>query len=77
MAIRAHTKLPCIRIIQTNGVAVGHIQRYRCSRIRILGEPLKTKQPVNVYFTYPYCLGSDESVLQSHNRDACCAPMRQ
>ena len=29
MAIRAHTKLPCIRIIQTNGVAVGHIQRYR------------------------------------------------
>jgi hypothetical protein len=28
MAIRAHTKLPCIRIIQTNGVAVGHIQRY-------------------------------------------------
>jgi hypothetical protein len=35
MAIRAHTKLPCIQIIQTNEFAVGHIHRYRSGRILI------------------------------------------
>jgi len=40
MTARGYVKPPCTQLDYSQGVAVGHIQRYRCERIRIQGSPM-------------------------------------
>ena len=44
----AHPQHPLIDLARTHGLAVGHIHRYACTRIRLRGTPLYTTTQVSL-----------------------------